>query len=448
MLEIVLAIIAVLSIIGISIYFYMDMDTHKKSNKTDFEQVDKNLGIEKEDRLANLKFIVDQVNKTNEDMDTVYNKKFQEHAGTLQEQQAQIEQNLAKYNDFESGFGTIIRVSQETVGATGNKMVSIPLSSLATVPITNVDLMKHVSALGGITIKDLTNSKETPTKRVKICGAGDLPTCMELPNDEGDVYITSLVKDRSVVLDGMVKTKGTLKTYGLHELYAPNSDMPTATFGVTAGEPLPNALSITAPNGVAIYTSQNTPALMINRDNTVSINGDVMINGTKVSSALAFPSSTLPTTAPTTTLPTTPMEPTLTTTIPTYVPPTTAPTTTPTTTLPPPSTNADYYTPPMTTLPSETSTLILPEITPEPTTVPEPSATIMEAGCPLTEDVNYFCDDPASPLFDKNYLISGGKRNPYTNSAWVSRGLEVAPENDMKNCMPLEQCPEGVTISA
>jgi hypothetical protein len=200
MIEIIIMIILVLGIIGFTVYFFIDYYNHKKDNTKSFDTVDTNLKAEKTDRLGNLKYVVDQVNKTNETMDADYLKRFD----TIEDN---VESHINKYNAFESGFGSIIR----TRNASSN--VTLQVTQLANLPATDVDLIKHVSFLSGATIKDLVADPANPNQRFKVCGAGSTGRCIELPNSEGDTYLTSLDGTKSIVFDAPVKAYNSIDLY-------------------------------------------------------------------------------------------------------------------------------------------------------------------------------------------------------------------------------------------
>ena len=212
MIELILIILVILVVAAVSIFAWTDYNKHKKSNETDFTKVGTEIKTEGETRLSNLKFVVDQVNKTNEDMDTTYTKKF-----------GDIDNSLKDYNSFKAGFGSLITARNSSSN------VDIPLTNLATLPATDVNMMKHVSFLGGATIKDLQNSVDKSNMRLKMCGVGDKPACIEVPNADGDTYLTSLVKDGNIVFDAPVKAYNSFGLYAPGEKTAPTLSLQGAT---------------------------------------------------------------------------------------------------------------------------------------------------------------------------------------------------------------------------
>jgi hypothetical protein len=265
MIELILIIVVILAVIGFSIFAWTDYDKHKESNVVDFGKVDAGLKEEKETRLSNLKFVVDQVNKTNEDMDTTYGKKFED-----------VDASINKYKAFESGFGSLITARNRSSN------VDIPLTNLATMPATDMNMIKHVSFLGGATIKDLQMAADKPDMRLKVCGTGDKPACIELPNADGDTYLTSLVSGKGIVFDAPVKNYG---AFGLYSMAS--KEVPTMTLQAATAE---QANFVMGANGVmSIRTNETTPTelMHINKSNTTIKNTLTLQNSSGKEATLA-----------------------------------------------------------------------------------------------------------------------------------------------------------------
>jgi hypothetical protein len=171
MLEAILIVLAFIAIIGVGIYFYMEMKDHKETNNNDFEKVSKTIDDEKKVRLGNIKYVVDQVNETNEEMDTLYTKRFDE-----------IEKST-------TGFGKLIKTGDSNSDV---KDVTDPQS---------INLMKRVSVIGGMTIKDLQSTTPTSITQFKACGAGTNATqCIEFPDSNGNTVLKGITGSNSSVV--------------------------------------------------------------------------------------------------------------------------------------------------------------------------------------------------------------------------------------------------------
>jgi uncharacterized protein YxeA len=166
MLDIVIALIAIIAVIGAGIYFYMDMKDHKATNTNEFEHVNKNIEEEQKTRLGNIKYVVDQVNTTNEEMDTEYTARFED-----------LEKSA-------TGFGKLIKTTNGTKDVAD---VADPQS---------IDLMKRVSVVGGMTIKDLQSGT-----KFSACGTGaNASSCIEFPNQTGDTVLKGITGASSSVV--------------------------------------------------------------------------------------------------------------------------------------------------------------------------------------------------------------------------------------------------------
>lgn len=166
MLDIVIAIIAIILVIAMSIYFYIDMKDHKTTNTTEFEYVKKNIEDEEKTRLGNIKYVVEQVNLKNQAIDTEYNARFNT-----------LEDNVL-------GFGKLIKTEN---GTKSISEVAYPQS---------IDLMKRVSVIGGMTIKDLQKGTS-----FKACGKdSNVGACIEFPNSDGDTVLKGITGPTSSVI--------------------------------------------------------------------------------------------------------------------------------------------------------------------------------------------------------------------------------------------------------
>ena len=146
MIQLLLVLITLIGLVATGAYFYFDITKHKDENVKDFAKVDKDITVEKKDRLSNLKYIVDQINTTHTEMD-------KDHLDKIDE----------TYEKVETGFGSIIKTTDAE-----NKVVT--LGDLPHTPITNIELLNNVSAVGNLTVKD----------NVKVLGSGN---CIELGGD-------------------------------------------------------------------------------------------------------------------------------------------------------------------------------------------------------------------------------------------------------------------------
>jgi hypothetical protein len=62
----------------------------------------------------------------------------------------------------------------------------------------DIDVLAHVTALSGVTIKDLNKDR-----KFKVCGQNG--KCIEIPNADGNTYLTSVTPNNNIVVDAPIK---------------------------------------------------------------------------------------------------------------------------------------------------------------------------------------------------------------------------------------------------
>lgn len=247
--------VVLLAAIAVGVYFYVDYVKHKDENVSDIDVVKTDITKEKNDRLGNLAFVVEQVNNTNRDITDAYNE---------------------KYTKFETGFGSIIRAN-DAAGA------NIPLQNLGNTPAPNVDnikMMKKVSVVGGMTINDIRNtaSAGSPSTYVNTFKACSSTKCNEFPNSNGDVFLTGFGDTNTIVLDSPAMLMKGTTVNGKIELKKTGAlaTDPTATLEVdaTTGDLVikpPIDTSTTINGKVNIQNGMNVGTIEINRDGNLAI---------------------------------------------------------------------------------------------------------------------------------------------------------------------------------
>lgn len=212
--SLILALLAILSLIGVSIYFYMDFDKHKVDNEASFKKVETGLSTEKSDRLSNLSYVIDQVNTVNKDIKKTYD-------GINKTQDVQLSQygsNISMMNTSLTGMGTSMAMFNASLTGLNTKVngietgfgslldikngsATVPISGLSGVTSPNIDLIKNISVLSGMTIKDVQ-----ATKQFKICG-GTPERCVAFPDAQGNTYLTGFGTSASLILDAPTEAK-------------------------------------------------------------------------------------------------------------------------------------------------------------------------------------------------------------------------------------------------
>lgn len=169
----ILALIAILALAGISIYFFMEFDKHKISNKEDYNKLATDINNEQSNRLSNMSSIVEQVNTVNDDI-----KKTYDEANASQDEK--ITNLGVKLDKIDTGFGSLISVTDLDTST------DLQLSNIADFKNVDYKLLKNVSVVGGMTIKDAS-----ATNSFKICG-GEPEKCIQFPDDNGNVFLTGI----------------------------------------------------------------------------------------------------------------------------------------------------------------------------------------------------------------------------------------------------------------
>jgi hypothetical protein len=194
-----LVLMIILIIIGFGGYFVYDYIQYKKTLESELEDTKKNIvatktdiANEKKTRLGNLKHVVDQVNDTNLDIYNTFTSNAMD-TRTITDSLTDTQSKML------NGLNSVIRFSNATVGAGANPSVNI--IDLPGSPTVNMELLKQVNVLNGMTFKELS-----ATKNVKFCGlASDANTparCMEFPNADGKTVLTNLIQDKPIVMNG------------------------------------------------------------------------------------------------------------------------------------------------------------------------------------------------------------------------------------------------------
>jgi predicted transport protein len=257
------------------------MKDHKESNNTDFEKVNKNIEEEEKTRLGNIKYVVDQVNTTNEAMDKEY--------------MAEIK----KLQDVDTGFGKLIEVESSSGS-------NIPMNEVT--DTSKIKLMKDVSVIGSMSIKDLEiaayrSSNAKPS--FKACGA-EGTKCIQFPDRNGDTYLTAFNTSNSVVSGSLFKAQAgaeitdILKTNTINNLTtSSNLTISTGTSNNTitvgsntdAGITLQSGGNIIKINGTDINITTGTAA---DTENTKL--GKIKINGKSMDIVTVASNGVLPST--------------------------------------------------------------------------------------------------------------------------------------------------------
>ena len=195
-------VVLILLILGAGGYFAYDYVKYKASLEDQLATTQKNIQAnqsalvdEQKKRLSNMKYVVDQVNTTNEDIYNTFTSNVTDTrtaTTALNEQQAKILNGLGSMMRFSTG-----------ASLPGGTACNIDLLALPGSPTANMELMRRVTTVNGMDFNQL--KKET---NVKFCGQslnGANARCIELPRTDGKTVFTNLVNDQNMLMDGHVE---------------------------------------------------------------------------------------------------------------------------------------------------------------------------------------------------------------------------------------------------
>jgi hypothetical protein len=174
---------AIIAIAGVIVYFIRDYVQYKTQVNTQFSVTQSQVNAEKTDRVANLKYVVDQINNVNDSISSTIN--------TSADSQTQLAQQLDKsQGNYLAGLNSIFGFSDFT----GDPLT---ISDLPGSARPNLNLLTSVNATMGLTAKDLQPGGNT----VKLCSKTDPNKCIQFPDQNGNTYLTDM-GNGGVILDG------------------------------------------------------------------------------------------------------------------------------------------------------------------------------------------------------------------------------------------------------
>lgn len=178
MYEGTLVIVILVVLIMVVVYYMYDYYYYKLDVAGEFVKTHQQVDTEKGERLGDVKSVVDQVNVAH---DGIYDE--------FQKTKLDINATTSNLSALTMGLNSAMSFRA------GDKNIAIRDIPGATNP--DMNLLTHVSSLGGLTIKDLDKSKP-----FKICGKENPDQCIEIPDANGNIYLRNLYGDRAIALDG------------------------------------------------------------------------------------------------------------------------------------------------------------------------------------------------------------------------------------------------------
>lgn len=200
---IIVMIIVLLALSGVLIFLVWDYMKYKDDTNTNFTNTNQSISNEKTDRLSNMKYMVDQVNTVNTD---IYN--------TFTSNQQIVNSNVSNLTTRQdktiAGIGQFLRFSSNvSITPSSGTMASgnVSILDLPGFVAPDVQLIQHVTAVNGLTIRDISNSSN---RNVMFCSATDSSRCIKFPDTDGNTYFTGMTAASKIVLDAESDVVGRL----------------------------------------------------------------------------------------------------------------------------------------------------------------------------------------------------------------------------------------------
>jgi hypothetical protein len=210
----VLLLFLILAVAGVVTYLGVTFKKDLVNAQDSWKKVDDKVASETNDRLANVTYVVDQVNHVN---GSIY-KATMSNQSSIGSLNSSVTDQMGKMaatttglrtdvDVLKNGFNTFLSFSSSaTPGAP-----SVAFGDLPGATSPDVRLIKHVTSTMGLTAKDLSANGNT----VNMCGTGpNSSKCIKFPDANGNTYLTTLEGNGKIVLDAPTKVNGDLGLAG------------------------------------------------------------------------------------------------------------------------------------------------------------------------------------------------------------------------------------------
>ena len=240
----IIILILFVSIIVASYYIYTYYKQYTNEVNSKFKKLDSRVDGEQVTRKRNINNIVDQINVVNNDINKeVTNAKLS------------INQNAKNINAVSKGIDSVFSFTSNANNANSN----LRLSDLPGSGVVNMNLLSHVSALGGLNIKDLYYTGVNDNKQFKISGKNNTDY-VTIPDENGAINVKAAMAFNKGSIPG-----ATISTVGTNRVY-----VKTKSFGIGEGDAPLNPHSTVPPNAsmhIMAYTGDDKVPFKISLDN-------------------------------------------------------------------------------------------------------------------------------------------------------------------------------------
>lgn len=201
--------VLLLAVAGVVVYLAVDYtkyktDTDKSLTETKTATTTNTSGLadEKSTRLANIKYVVDQVNDVNDQIYNNWSSNVTALQGTTAGLRTDLTRAQAEQTMLMRGIDTFFKVQVPATPATPYSLWRFD----SNVAAPDLQLLKHVTALGGLTAANLEPGNAGAS--LQFCGkaaaGGGAAPCIKFPDTNGDTYLTALQANKKIVMGAPV----------------------------------------------------------------------------------------------------------------------------------------------------------------------------------------------------------------------------------------------------
>lgn len=232
------SLVAVVAAIIISTLFYQRYTDEQTKQNADIVATSKSISEESNQRMAEVKYVVDEVNQVNADI----HKSIRDKETRIQSVEAKATNNVSAWDKF------FAWTTQEQSASGTSVLNALPAGTV------DLQLLKHVTAINGMTILDVDNAANS-AKSFKVCSPASSTgtrNCVEIPDSNGDTVLKPLVNSRSVVLQGDTQLKGLTTANNVLKFKAATGE-DVATIQALAADQL--SLNISPASGASLVVN-------------------------------------------------------------------------------------------------------------------------------------------------------------------------------------------------
>lgn len=268
----------ILLLVGLSILLFFvakDYWTFKANTDQGLSELNTGLTNEEQNRMANLKYVVDQVNTVNKDIYNTISSNVQLQQDEITGVQTKLTTGFGNLDRFFM-IGSNVSVGPAPASAANMRIFDLPGS----IPSPDLQLINHVSTISGVSIRDINTTD--PSKRFEVC---DPTKCIKIPDENGNTYLTGF-GNGNIVLDAPTTFHGPATMDSplwfssgstSNGRIVPNADgsmsIDAGLLGVGSGITSPAATLHVSANQGSLPQSGNVFNVSVNGTNALTVDG-------------------------------------------------------------------------------------------------------------------------------------------------------------------------------